>query len=138
MQAQDFDAVLDGIVAQDGRYHRDAYLFLREALDHTQRVIRKANREKLRHVSGQELLGGIRAYALQQYGPMALAVLHEWGVRSCQDFGEIVFTLVERNVLSKTEEDSRADFKGGYDFEEAFRKPYLPSQPRLPAAAEPR
>jgi uncharacterized repeat protein (TIGR04138 family) len=137
MESLDFGVVLDEIVAQDGRYHRDAYVFLREALDYTQRTIRRASKEKLRHVTGQELLEGIRAYALDQYGPMTLEVLGEWGVRRCEDFGEMVFTLVERKVLSKTEQDSRTDFEGGYDFEAAFRKPFLPSRRGDTPAAEP-
>jgi uncharacterized repeat protein (TIGR04138 family) len=130
MQPQSFEVVLERILDQDPRYHRDAYLFLREALDYTQRAISKANQGRMRHVSGQELLAGIRAYALQQYGPMALLLLTEWGVRRCEDFGELVFNLVDAGVLSKTETDSRADFASSYDFEEAFRKPFLPSQPR--------
>ena len=61
---------------------------------------------------------------------MTLTVLHEWGLRSCEDFGEIVFNMVEANLLAKTETDSREDFKAGYDFHEAFRQPFLPSKPR--------
>jgi uncharacterized repeat protein (TIGR04138 family) len=72
------------------------------------------------------LLAGIRDYGLQQYGPMTLIVLHEWGIRSCEDFGEIVFNMVENALLAKTDKDSREDFKGGYKFEDAFRKPFLP------------
>lgn len=132
MQTQSFDVVLDQILARDARYAREAYYFLREALDYTQRAISKANQGKMRHVSGQELLAGIRAYALQQYGPMALMLLHEWGIHRCEDFGELVFNLVDAGVLSKTESDSRADFANGYDFEEAFRKPFLPARPRQP------
>ena len=69
---------------------------------------------------------GIRDRALTSFGPMVLTVLTEWGVRSCQDFGEIVFIMVENKLLKKTEKDSRADFENGYDFIETFRKPYLP------------
>lgn len=126
MQTKDIDEVLDRVVAADPRYRREAYFFLREALDYTQRAISKANQGKLRHVTGQELLAGIRAYALAEYGPMALTLFHEWGVRSCADFGELVFNLVDQNVLGKTETDSRADFQDGYDFEEAFGKPFRP------------
>lgn len=132
MQTPSFDQVLDQVMARDPRYARDAYHFLREALDYTQRAISKANQGKLRHVTGQELLAGIRAYALQQYGPMALMLLNEWGIHRCEDFGELVFNLVDAGVLSKTETDSRADFANGYDFEEAFRKPFLPSHHRPP------
>lgn len=128
MHTQDFDEVVELIVARDARYDRAAYEFIREALDFTQKAISKANQGKLRHISGQELLAGVRAYALQQYGPMALALLSEWGIRRGEDIGELVFNLVESGLFSKTETDTRADFQGGYDFEEAFRKPFLPSR----------
>ena len=80
----------------------------------------------IRHVTGQELLDGIRAYALEQFGPMVPTVFEEWGLQNCADFGEIVFNMVEIGLLAKTEKDSREDFKSGYDFEDAFRKPFLP------------
>lgn len=132
MHEATFDEGLELILAKDTRYHREAYLFLREALDHTQKAIVKENRGQMRHVSGQELLGGIREFALSQFGPMTITVLEEWGVRNCRDFGEIVFSMVEVSLLAKTDQDSRADFDGGYDFEEAFRKPYLPSAKQRP------
>lgn len=120
------DEVLDKITTKDPRYAREAYFFVREALDHTQKVVLKSGKSDLRHVTGQELLEGIRQYALEQFGPMALAVLEEWGVRRGEDFGEIVFNMVDNSLLGKTETDTREDFKGGYDFTEAFRRPYLP------------
>jgi uncharacterized repeat protein (TIGR04138 family) len=129
MEEVKFDDALESVLRKDPRYRREAYVFLREALDYTQKVVTKNGREAVRHISGQELLGGIRAYALEQFGPMTLAVLHDWGLRACEDFGELVFNLVDAHVLSKTESDSRADFKGGYDFEEAFRKPFQPAAP---------
>jgi uncharacterized repeat protein (TIGR04138 family) len=90
----------------------------------------------MRHVSGQELLGGIRQFALEQFGPMAQTVFEDWGVRNCQDFGEIVFNMVEIGLLAKRDTDSREDFLAGYDFQEAFRKPFLPaSKLREPADA---
>lgn len=130
MQTPNFEDVLSRILKKDPRYQREAYSFLREALDHTQKGVTKANKSEARHVSGQELLSGIREYALLQFGPMALTVLEEWGVRRCEDFGEIVFNLVEQGLLSKTEKDSRADFQDGYDFDAAFRKPFQPKNPR--------
>jgi uncharacterized repeat protein (TIGR04138 family) len=84
---------------------------------------------EVRHVTGQQLLEGARDYALAQYGPMALALLHEWGLRCGEDIGEIVFNMIEASLLAKTDQDSRQDFKDGYDFEEAFRKPFLPAGP---------
>jgi uncharacterized repeat protein (TIGR04138 family) len=88
------------------------------------------------HVTGQQLLDGIREFALTQYGPMARTVLNEWGIRRCEDFGDIVFNMVEQGLLSKTDQDSREDFKGGYDFDSAFVWPFLPPS-KQPAAAAP-
>ena len=129
---QSYDEVLDTILALDARFHRDAYHFVREGLDFTQQSISKQEKGIVRHISGQELLGGMRAHALEQYGPMALMVLNEWGLTRGEDFGAIVFNMVEHELLAKTDEDTLTDFAGGYTFDEAFRQPFLP-----PAAMEP-
>ena len=130
----DVEQVLETIVAKDTRYPREAYYFVREALDVAQRKFAKSGgksaKDKPAHVSGQQLLEGIRAHALEQFGPLTLMVLEEWGIHRGEDFGEIVFNMVESSLLGKTENDSRDDFKGGYDFFEAFRKPYLPKAKR--------
>lgn len=126
MQEVNFDAVLDIILSKDARYTRDAYHFLREALDFTQKAIGKENRGSVRHVTGQELLDGVRQFALQQFGPMTVTVFEEWGIHSCKDFGELVFNMVESGLLAKTDRDTRDDFQSGYDFTEAFRKPFWP------------
>ena len=110
MYKQSYDEVLEEIISVDPRYHPDAYHFVREGLDYTQQSISKQEKGAVRHISGQELLGGMRAHALEQYGPMTLLVLDEWGVKRCEDFGEIVFNMVEHNLLAKTAEDSREDF----------------------------
>jgi uncharacterized repeat protein (TIGR04138 family) len=137
MDGINFDEELEKIVAKDSRYTREAYLFVREALDHTQKMIGKAPKDDLpRHVSGQQLLEGVRDFALQQYGPMAMTVLNEFGIQRCEDFGELVFNMVENSLLAKTDKDSRDDFKGGYDFDDAFRKPFLPKN-RLNTPAQP-
>ena len=125
MHEVSFEEALDLIRAKDPRYQREAYHFVKEALDHTQKNIGRHHRGR-KHVTGQELLAGIREYALAQYGPMTTTLLDEWGVHNCSDFGEIVFNMVEIGWLAKTEADSRADFEGGYDFKEAFRKPFCP------------
>lgn len=130
MQEVNFDEALDEILKQDARYQRDAYLFLREALDFTQKNIGRENHGRVRHVTGQELLNGLRLYALQQFGPMAITVLEEWGITHCEDFGEIVFNMVEIGLLAKTDKDHREDFRDGYDFVEAFSKPFWPEKKR--------
>jgi uncharacterized repeat protein (TIGR04138 family) len=129
-----FEEAVELALAKDPRYARDAYLFVRDALDHTQKTVGKDEQDCIRHVTGQELLAGIREFALNQFGPMAMTVLAEWGLRRCEDFGEIVFNMVEIGVWAKTERDSRADFAGGYDFADAFRKPFLPSSKRVRSA----
>ena len=136
MHAVNFDEAVDAITARDSRFHRDAYHFLREALDHTHKLGGRLKKDEVRHVTGQELLAGIRDFALRQFGPMTITVLEEWGVTRCEDFGEIVFNMVETGLLAKTDKDSRDDFKNGYPFHEAFREPYLPRQNQVgPAPA---
>jgi uncharacterized repeat protein (TIGR04138 family) len=132
MQEINFDETVELILSRDSRYKREAYMFVREALDFTQKLIVKENRGQLRHVSGQELLEGVRQFALQQFGPMVVTVFEEWGIRRCRDFGEIVFNMVETGLLAKTEHDTRDDFQNGYDFTDAFRKPFWPSQKTNP------
>jgi uncharacterized repeat protein (TIGR04138 family) len=136
MQEVSFEESLVRIQAKDPRYHREAYLFVRDALDHTQKTIGKDPRSRIRHVTGQELLGGIREFALQQFGPMAKTVLEDWGVHRGEDFGEIVFNMIDVGWLAKTSKDSRADFANGYDFDEAFRKPFLPKGKQIIPAPE--
>ncbi len=127
MQPIDFDEVLDKIIEKDPVFHREAYLFLREGLDYAQKKIGKANKHEIRHITGKELLDGLREYGVSMYGPLTATVLKEWGVTRCEDFGEMVFKMVENGLLSKTERDTMEDFKGGYNFFDAFNKPFLPT-----------
>lgn len=120
---KDFNQIVEWVCREDARYQHGAYHFVREGLDFTLQRMAESGQEP-RHISGQELLDGLRAYALEQYGPLAYILLQDWGVRRCEDFGEIVFNLVDCGALGKTEEDSREDFTGGYDFEAAFVQPF--------------
>lgn len=106
---------LRDLVRRDHRYALNAYLFVFEALDFT---IQRMGEN--RHVTGQELLVGIRDYAKQQFGYLARMVFPQWGIRATDDFGEIVFNLVNAGLMGKTETDTKEDFKNGYDFEEVF------------------
>jgi uncharacterized repeat protein (TIGR04138 family) len=47
-----------------------------------------------------------------------------WGIQRTDDFGEIVFNLVECNLMSKTDEDDRRDFHNVFDLDEALVKEY--------------
>ena len=132
MNNQDFHEVVKTIREDDERFEEGAYHFVRQALDHTIKSMKKSGSSKPRnkHVSGQQLLKGIREFALEQYGPMAMTLFRHWHIQQCEDFGEIVFHLVEHGILGKTDEDSLDDFSGGYDFHEAFSDPFLPKTRR--------
>ncbi len=106
---------IDRICRADHRYKPEAYLFVLAGLHFT-----VSSLPKPRHVTGQELLEGLRIYGLEQFGPLARQVFEHWGVKTTQDFGHIVFSLVEAKLLGKTEEDSLKDFQGVYEFETAF------------------
>ena len=109
------DELLDTILARDQRYDREAYLFVSESLGYT---VQKSDRAG--HVSGRELCEGLSEFALRQFGRLARTVLENWGGASSGDIGEIVCNMVDVGLLRKTDEDSREDFVGALDFDEAF------------------
>lgn len=126
---RDFNEVIRTIRKEDPRYARGAYYFLRQALDFSLKEMhQKGVLDKSNHLSGQQLLEGIRLYAIDQYGPMARSVFLYWGIVECRDFGNIVFNLVECRVLGKTDQDNPEDFNEGYKFKDAFDSPFLPQQ----------
>lgn len=138
MQDLDFNEIVDLICKEDPRYDKKAYGFVRLGLDHTVKAVKKndpARTQQSQHVSGRELLEGLRVYALEQFGPLSKLVLESWGVNRCADFGEIVFNMIEYRVFSKTESDHREDFADIYDFEEAFVKPFRPAQKPRPGSS---
>lgn len=116
---QELETELKKIIEKDPRYKIDAYTFVFDALQYTITTLKAKG-----HITGQQLLEGIRQYALMKFGPMARFVLNEWGVKNCRDFGNIVFNMVDNHLLGKTEKDSIDDFNDGYDFYDAFEKPY--------------
>jgi len=108
------------LISKDHRYDPEAYNFVYEALDFTLKNIVEGRTRKHQHVSGQELLEGVRRYGIEQFGCLARAVLHSWGIDRTDDFGEIVFNLVDHDLMGKQEGDSKAHFQGIYDFAEVF------------------
>jgi uncharacterized repeat protein (TIGR04138 family) len=125
-----FNPELAEIAKRDPRYSYEAYEFLFQALHYTQKRLGRTPPagadptalagEPRHHVSGPELLEGVRALALQEFGFMARTVFRLWGIRKTDDFGEIVFNLVEARLMSKTDEDTRADFRDVFDLDEAL------------------
>ena len=124
-----FEQAVAAIVIRDPRYAVESYYFLRDALEYTVKALKKPGEGPTRHVSGQELCGGIRDYALQEFGPMALTVLRTWGISRTEDFGEMVFNLIESGTFGKTEQDDRKDFANGYDFAKTFGEPFEVTPP---------
>ncbi|HUB66982.1 MAG TPA: Minf_1886 family protein [Candidatus Methylacidiphilales bacterium] len=138
MAKNNFTEAVEQISAKDPRYASDAYHFVQEGLNHTLKSLKRGSPHTHRHVSGQELLHGLRNFALKEYGPMSKAVLNEWGIKTTDDFGQIVFNLVHEGVLGKNETDSPNDFKNVFTFDEAFVKPFEPRNSanlRRPATA---
>ena len=122
-----FHAGLAEVVRRDSRYTYEAYEFLYEALNHTQKMLGRLppdeaaeGAERQHHVSGPELLAGIRDLALREFGLMARTVLHMWGIQRTDDFGEIVFNLVEAGLMNKTDSDTRQDFHDVYNLDQAL------------------
>src|SRR5437899_10705012 len=109
------DDAIAKILKKDPRYPRAAYDFVTEALQH---VIQKIGKQS--HVTARELLLGLRDYAREEFGPLARTVFESWGVHRTEDFGHIVFNLVEAGEMGKTDEDRIDDFDAVYRFEEAF------------------
>jgi uncharacterized repeat protein (TIGR04138 family) len=133
MNTPGFHDAVEKITVSDTRYDSEAYAFLRDALEATLKRRKKSRKipPASGHVSAAELLEGCRVHALNEFGPMALTVLEYWGVRSCEDIGNMVFNLVDSGVFGKTDEDSIDAFRAGYDFEEAFLRPFRPQKPIL-------
>lgn len=114
-----------------GPYPLEAFHFVRDGLSYTAQVVHKdleALPESDRHVRGQELCLGLRDFAIERYGLMAPLVLDHWNIKRTDDFGRIVFAMVEQGLMSKTHEDSLEDFRGVFDFGEAFSEQELLSR----------
>lgn len=114
-QLQFADEIAAAIRARDGRFHEQAYLFVLGALEFCQQ-----RRPVRGHISGEELAWACRDYALDQFGLTAQTVLRHWGVTGTDDFGRIVFTLIELGLLQAQPQDRIEDFDGVYEFEQAF------------------
>ncbi|MDA1013327.1 MAG: hypothetical protein O3A00_02615 [Planctomycetota bacterium] len=109
------------------KFHPHAYHFVFAALRFTQQELGKVDYEiesPDAHISGPELLDGFRLLAIQQFGLMAMSVLNHWGIRCTDDVGRIVFELVERGDMRKTDNDQLNDFVAVYEFADVFDADY--------------
>ncbi len=111
-------------IREQAPYPPAAYDFVREGLAHTVNMVHTGNLaaadDDSRHVSGQQLCLGLRDYAIKQYGMLAKTVLNRWGVTRTDDFGNIVFAMIDAGLMRKTDDDHVEDFRAVFDFDEAF------------------
>lgn len=109
------------------KYPLDAFAFLQRGLGFTVEQIHgeasEVDDESVsRHITGRQLCFGLRDYAIDQYGLMARAVLRHWRINGTEDFGRIVFAMVDAGLMHKTDEDCLDDFVDVFDFADAFTK----------------
>lgn len=118
------------LALSDGRFAPEAFVFLLESLD---TAVKIAGRDEAtgaeRHVSGRELLEGMRVHATKIFGPMAAHVWRSWGIRETLDWGRVVFLLVDKGLLNRQESDTIDDFADGFDFDQVFVQDYEPELP---------
>lgn len=126
MEKSAFEDVVAAMVEKDARYDKEAYAFIRDALNLVLAEARKEHGGPDRQVSGPELVDGFRRLALRRFGPMSGTVLETWGLHATRDVGVIVFLLIEAGVFGRAPEDKLEDFENLFDFQEAFVTPYLP------------
>ena len=112
--------VLARLRERGDRYDDRAYLFVLASIESLQGKL-----PERRHVSGPEVTHACREFALQQYGLLARSVLEHWGIRGTEDFGRIVYSLVDVGVLITQPGDKVEDFHGVYGFEQAFDEAYV-------------
>ncbi len=120
---------LEQVVEECGRYPLEAFEFVRMGLNHTVQKLHGDTRNKTEqecHVSGQQLSWGLRDFAVEKYGLMARVVLGHWGIVRTNDFGRIVFAMIDNKLMQKTDEDDLRDFHQVYDFGVAFDAPKRP------------
>lgn len=151
MQMAELAEAVREVVRRDPRYAYEAYEFVFDALRNTQRLLGRLPKRRTppaappsqggdkkvsppceaedagkveNHVAGRQLLEGVRDLAVRQFGLMARAVFRCWGIQRTDDFGDIVFNLIDANLMSKTPEDSREDFRGVFDLDDALQGQY--------------
>jgi uncharacterized repeat protein (TIGR04138 family) len=131
MKDQAFLLTIQKILDKDSRFSPEAYTFINDAVVYTVSKINAEKDRKERHISGLELLEGIKDFAVSQFGPMAYEVLSSWGLNDSMSIGYVVFNMVDHQLLGKSDNDSIADFDNSFNLKEQLTKPFLPSDPDI-------
>ena len=109
-------------------FHPQAYWFVSEALKTAQELVgrnlRNDRLDESHHISGPELLEGVRVLGLRNYGLMAPVVFRHWGLTSTHDFGRIVFEMIDKGEMRKSETDQLSDFHNVFAIDETLANDY--------------
>jgi uncharacterized repeat protein (TIGR04138 family) len=116
---ENFTDVIEAVLREDGRFRVQACQFLHEALGRAVNEVHGADATH-GHVSGQALCESLRDLAWDRYGPLAPTVLQRWGITSSYNFGELVYLLIEHDLMGKEDGDTVEDFRDGFDMERDF------------------
>ncbi len=108
---------LEQIAREDGRFSPNGARFVYEGLGYTAKRIA----DEPRHVTGQMLCEGIRRFAAERWGRLAMLVLNAWGIKTTRDLGEIVYMMISNKWMSAQPTDSIEDFDDVYDFQTVFK-----------------
>lgn len=111
---------LEKIAQDDGRYNPKAFRFVYEGLTYTTKNIVTTPQ----HISGQTLCEGLKRLAVEKWGRLAMLVLNQWNVSTTQDFGEIVYLMIEHKWMSDQPNDSIEDFYNVFDFKTVFKEKF--------------
>ncbi len=121
---------IEEVVREVGRYPIEAYNFVQRGLGFT---VQKTHGEKPKdqsHITGRQLSEGLREFAQALWGHMAGSVLTRWNLNCTEDFGRIVFAMVDNGFMQKTDDDTIDDFREVFDFRDTFFHGYR-IEPRL-------
>jgi uncharacterized repeat protein (TIGR04138 family) len=108
---------LEKIAKENGKFNARAIRFVSEGLSYTAKKVA----DEPKHVSGQTLCEGLRKLALEKWGPLSYLVLNSWGVKTTRDFGEIVWLMINHNMMSAHPTDSIDDFNNVYDLKKELK-----------------
>jgi uncharacterized repeat protein (TIGR04138 family) len=113
-------STIASITHHDERYSKEAYEFVLETGQKIWEQQFKRGDFTVTHISAAQMLDYLRKHALEKFGHNAKQALNAAGIFTCEDFGEIVFNLIGCGLLIAQPEDSKENFRAGYDFDKAF------------------
>jgi len=131
-KTSDFFIKINEITDQDGRYPVEAYEFVNDAVLYTAEKLSKKNSSGRNHITGEELLNGVKELSIKLYGPMATQIFQEWGIKDGMSVGNIVYNMVNCQLLRTSESDSINDFNIPIDFQKILASPFMSKWKKTP------